>query len=184
MLFNDHSELLDKHAFLSPSNYHWINYSDEKLANRYRTYQAAQRGSEFHEFAQMAIKLGQKLARSAKTLNMYINDAIGFHMVTEQTLYFSNNAFGTADAIVFKNNILRIHDLKSGLIPAHMNQLVVYAALFCLEYRVDPATIETELRIYQNDEVIVLNPDPDIIKHIMDRIITFDMLIDKLRMEE
>lgn len=184
MLFNDHSELQGLHAFLSASQYHWINYSDEKLANRYLTFQAAQKGTQLHEYAQMAIKLGIKQARSTKTLNMYVNDAIGFHMATEQILFYSGNAFGCADAIAFRNNVLRIHDLKSGLIPAHMHQLKVYAAFFCLEYRHDPSAIEIELRIYQNDEIIVHNPEPDEIKHIMDRIITFDRIIDKLRMEE
>ena len=95
------------------------------------------------------IMLNQKLPKSKQTLNMYVNDAIGFKMTPEQILYYSDNCFGTADAILFRNNFLRIHDLKTGKIPAHMEQLEIYAALFCLEYKVKPADIEMELRIYQ-----------------------------------
>jgi len=172
------------HAFLSASQYHWINYSDEKLANKYTTFQAAQKGSALHEFAMTAINLGIKLPRSPKTLNMYVNDAIGFRMATEQTLVYSGNCFGTADAISFRGNILRIHDLKTGVTPTSMKQPEVYAALFCLEYHVNPSDIEIELRIYQSDEVMVHIPEPAEIHRIMDRIITFDRVIDKLRIEE
>lgn len=77
--------------------------------------------------------IGQKLPRLNKTLNAYVNDAIGYKMIPEQILFYSDNCFGTADAIVFRNGLLRIHDLKTGVIPAHMEQLEVYAALFCLE---------------------------------------------------
>ena len=31
MIFNRHDELEGLHAFLSASNYHWINYSEEKV---------------------------------------------------------------------------------------------------------------------------------------------------------
>ena len=49
-------------------------------------------------------------------------------MTPEQILYYSDNCFGTADAILFRNNFLRIHDLKTGKIPAHMEQLEIYAS--------------------------------------------------------
>ena len=116
--------------------------------------------------------------------NMYVNDAIGFKMTPEQILYYSDNCFGTADAILFRNNFFRIHDLKTGKIPAHMEQLEIYAALFCLEYKVKPGDIEMELRIYQNNEILYHNPTAEDIVPIMDRIITFDKVIKKIREQE
>lgn len=137
MNFNKHSNLEGRHAFLGASKYHWIRYSDDKIAESYSKFLAIQRGTELHEFAAQCIRLSQKLPRSKKTLNSYVNDAIGFRMIPEQILYYSDNCFGTADAIIFKNNFLRIHDLKTGVIPAHMEQLRIYAALFCLEYGIN-----------------------------------------------
>lgn len=183
MNFNKHSELAGQHAFLGASKYHWINYDDEKLDRVYRQALAAQKGTALHEFALRAILLGIKLPRTPKTLNMYVNDAIGYRMVPEQILFYSDNAFGTSDTISFRKSVLRIHDLKTGVIPASVHQLEVYAALFCLEYRVIPGAIEIELRIYQNDEVQIFIPDLDDITHIMDKIVTFDTRINVLRME-
>lgn len=184
MKFNEHRNLVGQHAFLGASKYHWINYTDDKLIEAYTRFTAAQRGTVLHEFAAQCISLGQKLPRSRKTLNMYVNDAIGFHMQPEQVLYYSDNCFGTADAISFRNGLLRIHDLKTGVIPAHMEQLLVYTAIFCLEYRVKPVEIETELRIYQNDEVLIHNPEVDEIVPIMDKIISSDKILNKLKAEE
>ena len=152
MNFNNHSNFEGQHAFLGASKYHWINYDDDKLAATYANFLATQKGTILHEFAAQCIRLGQKLPRSEKTLNMYVNDAIGFKMTPEQILFYSENCFGTADSILFRNNVLRIHDLKTGAIPAHMEQLEIYAALFCLEYKVTPGEIDMELRIYQNDK--------------------------------
>lgn len=184
MNFNKHSTLEAQHAFLGASKYHWINYTDEKLAETYSKFLAVQRGTVLHEFAAQCIRLGQKLPKSTKTLNMYVNDAIGFRMIPEQILYYSENCFGTADSISFRRNILRIHDYKSGVIPAHMEQLQIYAALFCLEYKVKPADINIELRLYQNDEIIIDNPDQEIIVPIMDKIITFDKIINRIKEQE
>jgi hypothetical protein len=184
MNFNKHSTLEGQHAFLGASKYHWINYTDEKLAETYSKFLAVQRGTVLHEFAAQCIRLGQKLPKSTKTLNMYVNDAIGFRMIPEQILYYSENCFGTADSISFRRNILRIHDYKSGVITAHMEQLQIYAALFCLEYKVKPADINIELRLYQNDEIIIDNPDQEIIVPIMDKIITFDKIINRIKEQE
>ena len=181
MKFNSHPNLEGSHAFLGASKYHWINYDEEKLVASYNSFIAAQRGTELHEFAAQCIRLGQKLPRSNKTLNMYVNDAIGFKMTPEQVLYYSDNCYGTADAIAYWNDSLRIHDLKTGAIPAHMEQLLVYAALFCLEYRIKPGTIRTELRIYQNDDMIIHAPQADEILPIIDKIIQFDKLIRKIK---
>lgn len=183
MNFNKHFNLEGRHAFLSASKYHWINYDEDKLVNAYQNYLAIQRGTDLHELAKRCILLGVKLPKSKKTLNMYVNDAIGFQMTPEQPLYFSENCFGTADTISFRNNFLRIHDLKSGSTQAHMEQLYIYEALFCLEYDVDPFEIESELRIYQYDDVFVDNPDPADIRAIMDKIIFFDSRLSKIQIE-
>ena len=184
MLFNNHKNLEGTHAFLGASKYHWIRYDDEKLISSYRKHIAVLKGTELHEFAAQCIKLGQKLPKSTKTLNMYVNDAIGYNMTPEQVLYYSDNCFGTADSISFRNNLLRIHDLKTGEIPAHIEQLMIYAALFCLEYKVKPGEINFELRIYQADDILVSNPTAEDIVPIMDRIISFDKLINNIRNEE
>lgn len=183
MNFNKHYALTGKHAFLSASNYHWVNYDENKLVQVYTTYQAKQRGTELHELAEHLIKLGVRLADEPYTLNMYVNDAIDFCMSPEQILYYSPNAFGTADAICFDNDILRIHDLKTGESRVSMNQPKIYEALFCLEYDVSPLDIFAELRIYQSDEVMVENPSPDDIFHIMDKIVVFDRRIEEMKEE-
>ena len=183
MNFIDHSRLLGQHAFLSASKYHWINYDLDKLGESYAAYQAVQKGTELHDLACRLIKNNVRLPRTHTTLNMYVNDAIGFKMTPEQVLYYSENCFGTCDAISFKNKILRIHDLKTGSTPTHMEQLMIYAALFCLEYREKPNDIQIELRIYQNDDVEILNPDPDDIYAIMDKIVEFDKYLNELKME-
>lgn len=183
MNFNKHSALEGQHAFLGASNYHWINYNDEKLADRYLTAIAVKKGTELHAFAAECIRLGEKLPRSTKTLNTYVNDAIGYMMTPEQVLYYSENCFGTADAISFRKNVLRIHDLKTGSIPAHMEQLKIYAALFCLEYAVKPGDISIELRIYQSSEVRIEKPTADDILPIMDKIVSFDKIISAIKEE-
>lgn len=184
MNFNKHLNLEGQHAFLGASKYHWINYDEAKLADLYSKQLAAQKGTILHDFAAQCIKLGQKLPKSQKTLNMYVNDAIGFKMIPEQVLYFSDNCFGTADAISYRNDILRIHDLKTGVTPAKMEQLKIYTALFCLEYKVKPSDIDVELRLYQSDEILFHKPAIDEIVPIMDKIITFDKIITKIRSEE
>lgn len=184
MNWNKHSNLSGQHAFLGASKFHWINYNEDRLVEAYSRYTATQRGTILHDFAAQCITLGQKLPRSQKTLNMYVNDAIGYKMKPEQILYYSENCFGTADAISFRNGMLRIHDLKTGITPTHMEQLMVYSALFCLEYRVKPVDINIELRIYQSDEVVVHNPEVDEIVPIIDKIITFDKILTRIKEEE
>lgn len=158
MNFNKHLDLEGQHAFLGASKYNWINYDESKVAELYSKFLATLKGTELHEFAAHCIRLGQKLPKSQKTLNMYVNDAIGFKMIPEQILYYSDNCFETADAIAFRNGLLRIHDLKTGTIPAHIEQLEIYAALFCLEYKINPGEIETELRLYQGNEILYHKP--------------------------
>lgn len=184
MNFNKHSNLEGMHAYLGASKYHWINYDEEKLMATYRNHLATLRGTELHDLAARLISLGQKLPKSKKTLNNYVNDAIGYRMTPEQVLVYSANCFGTADAISFRDGYLRIHDLKTGVIPAHIEQLEIYAALFCLEYHKKPSDMDIELRIYQNDEVLCHKPEADEILPIMDKIITFDKIITKMNEEE
>lgn len=187
MQWNDHSKDVPEgsHAFLSPSKYHWVNYTDDKLSSTYKKHLAIQRGTLLHSFACQCIALRQKLPKSNKTLNMYVNDAIGFGMMPEQILYFSENCFGTADAISFKKRYLRIHDLKTGEIKASLHQLEVYAALFCLEYNEKPEELNgIELRIYQNDDILIGQPEASDINPIMDKIIRFDKLIEECKEED
>ena len=184
MNFNKHSNLEGQHAFLGASKYHWINYDEGKVADSYAKFLATQRGTIYHDFAARCITLGEKLPKSNKTLNKYVNDAIGYKMTPEQILYYSDNCFGTADAISFRNDLLRIHDLKTGVIPAHIEQLEIYAALFCLEYAVKPGDIDMELRLYQNDDITFFNPTADDILPIMDKIVTFDKIINHIKEQE
>jgi len=183
VIFNTHSDLAGQHAFLSASKYHWTNYDDEKLDSTFVTAMAAARGTRLHNLAMMLIREGVKLGRSRQTLNMYVNDAIGFRMIPEQVVKYSNNAFGTVDTISFRKNLLRIHDLKTGVNPCKMRQLEIYAAFFCLEYGFKPTQIEIELRIYQNDDVEILIPDPHDIIELMDKTVRFDNLIEARKME-
>ena len=212
MIFNKHLNLEGKHALLGGSKYHWINdeSKDEKL-KRIRSFYISDLGTALHAVAQKRIKYGFKLSRNDKksviidileegipeivlrsidfdsvfeNLQAYVNDAIGFKMTPEQILYYSDFCFGTADTISFRDNFLRIHDLKTGLMPAHIEQLEVYASLFCLEYKIKPIDIQMELRIYQNNEVLIHNPEVDEIVPIMDQIIAYNKFIMKFQKEE
>ncbi len=183
MNFNEHWNLEGKHAFLSASKYHWINYDEDRLISAYRNWKAKERGTRLHAFACEAIQLGIKLSNSKRTLNRYVNDAIGFGMTPELILYYSDNCFGTADAISFDGQLLRIHDLKTGTTAASFHQLEIYTALFCLEYGFDPHDIDIVLRIYQSDEILEDSPDPDAIVDIMNTIVDFSRIVDGLRKE-
>lgn len=187
MQFNIHKNLQGLHAPFSASKSAWLRYDDEKIAEVYLNLQAAAYGTRLHEWAAETIKLGRKQPRSKETLCAYINDAIGFKMDTEVVLFYSERFFGTADTICFRKekgvDTLRIHDLKTGKREAKMEQLEIYAALFCLEYKVRPGDINIELRIYQNDEVVCHIPDVDEITHIMDKIIHTDKILQKLEEE-
>ena len=183
MRFNKHLNLRGEHAFLSPSYYHWIHYTPNRLAERWTAVQAGIYGTAQHEYAQREIEAG-RLSDIAGTLGMYINDAISYRMATEQILYYSENCFGTADAISFRYKTLRINDLKTGVVAGSVHQLEIYAALFCLEYDKDPYDINIVLSIYQDNEVIVWDADPEDIAFIMDKIQEFDTQIQQLRLEE
>ena len=180
MFFNNHTNLEGLHAPFGASKSSWLRYSDEKIVEVYNNLQAAEMGTRLHEWAKQTIDLGIKQSRSKKTIYSYVNDAIGFNMNTEVILFYSERFFGTADAISFRNNFLRIHDLKTGKRPVHMEQLEIYAALFCLEYKVKPGDIRMELRIYQNDEILVHEPTAEDILLIMDKIVHVNKMLEKI----
>jgi hypothetical protein len=180
MDFQRHSDLEGRHAFLSPSKYHWLNYDEEKIINTYTKQKAIQKGVELHAFAAEAIRLGIPLPKVKNTLNMYVNDGIGYRMEIEQPLFYSEFCFGTADTICFRNKLLRIHDYKSGETPGNINQLMIYAALFCLEYKINPEEIDIELRIYQNNMILGHIPESEIILKIMNKIVEADNILNKI----
>lgn len=178
MNWNPHYNLKDKHAFLGASQNTWLRYDKEKLMAVFEAMKAKERGTALHDLAQRMINLKVKAPRNRKTFNAYVNDCIGFDMKTEQPLQYSDYCFGTADAISFEDNTLRIFDLKTGTAPAKIDQLLVYASLFCLEYGYKPADIKIELSIYQNDEIITHKPKVDEIVPIMDKIIQFSKILE------
>ena len=213
MKFEKHLELEGRHAFLSPSNNAWTNYDEEKLVQRYLNAKAVERGTKLHQFAHDAITLERMLPRIKETLCMYVNDAIMFKMTPEQPLIYSYNCFGTADAISYKRNVLRIHDLKTGDIEAGMKQLYIYAALFCLNYqnkvrelhkkgltdmdiadqlKVKQSELHFEpekfddivLRIYQFSDYKEEHPDPVDIRALMELIVEHDRIIKGIEAEE
>lgn len=183
MRFNKYPKLEGLHAPFSASQSYWLRYDDDKAVEVYMNKKAAEVGTRLHEWAKTTIDLGIKQPRSNKTIYNYVNDAIGFRMDTEVVLFYSERFFGTADAISFRNNTLRIHDLKtgkSGKIEEHIEQLEVYAALFCLNYQVRPGDIKMELRVYKNDEVLIHNPTAEDIAPIMDKIVHLNKILEKI----
>ena len=186
MIWNKHIKDVPEgaHAFLGASKYSWLNYDEEKLITTYKNMLAKEEGTKLHAIAKQLIDNKIIVKDNKTTFGMYVNDAIGFKMEAEQPLYFSENCFGTADSICFRKDILRIHDLKTGATPASLHQLEIYAALFCLEYEVKPGDIQMELRIYQNDDILIGNPEADDILPIMDKIIFFDKIIEKIKSGE
>jgi hypothetical protein len=195
--WNDHHQLAGKHALMGGSNYHWLNWTNDNFEDHFFSMFSTEMGTALHELASSCIKSGTRLNKGDRhivdltlyragipasefdteailqNLIPFVNDAIGFHMDSEVILYYSQYCFGTADAVSMddKNRILRVHDYKSGSTTAHMEQLMIYAALFCLEYHRHPKNFVTKLRIYQNMEIVESVPDPSEIESIMNLII-------------
>lgn len=181
MIFNKHTNLEGLHAPFGASKSSWLRYDDEKIIETFQSMKAKELGTRIHAWAAETIKLGIKQPRSNNYLSAYVNDAIGFRMDPEVVLFYSQYFFGTADAISFKNNFLRIHDLKTGSTPVKMEQLIIYAALFCLEYKIKPGEIDIELRIYQkNNDVQVCNPTAEDILPIMDKIVYLNKILENI----
>jgi len=183
MNFNKHYAQEGQHAPFGASKSSWIRYDDDKLVTTYKSLKAAERGTRLHAFAAEAISLGITLKDNNRTINRYVNDAIGFRMKPEVVLFYSPHFFGTADAISFTRKTLRISDYKSGK-SGHVEQLEIYAALFCLEYKVKPADITIILKLYKEDQVETEEPEPEIITSIMDKIKRFDSILNKIDEEE
>lgn len=193
MRFNNHYNLSGLHAPFTASQSAWLRYDDDKAREAYERKKSAELGTRLHAWAKNTIDLGIKQPKSKKTLYEYVNDAIGFKMSTEVVLYYTDRFFGTADAICFRQDkktgryVLRIHDLKTGVVgdpDKHFEQLKVYAALFCLEYRFNPAEIDIVLGVYKKDEVAFCEPEPEEITWIMNKIIHLDKLLEKIDNEE
>ena len=201
MIWHDHSKLAGTHAFLSASQSSWRNKNAEELIDAKKNSFSQQIGTLLHVYAADCIKYKEKLRKSDErgvkfdlmrkgipeyaidmhriypTFMSYVNDAVGYGLNPEMVLYYSNECYGTADAIDMDGKLLRIHDLKTGAKPAKMDQLMIYAGLFFLEYGVNPGAIQTELRIYQMDEVLVYEPDVDELREVMDDIVEKDRII-------
>lgn len=212
MQFNTHRHLEGKHAIFSASSWYWLNDEPDDLVHRLCSQYASTIGTILHNVACKHIKYRIKLHKYDKNnvmlelltnripavvidtidfdsmftnLMTYVNDCIGFRMEPEVVLAYSDNFFGTTDAIIYseKERFLRIHDLKTGVSSANMAQLKIYAALFCLEYRIKPGNIDTELRIYQSNEIVIDNPPADEILPIMDKITTTDKFLTRITEE-
>ncbi len=209
MKWLDHSNLKNRHAPLSPSQPSWFraDYSQDQLKRKFVSEYITAAGTSIHAIAEKYISSKVKITKYMKmsiqvdmdaagiprsiinaddifiNLQNYVNDAVGFRMDPEVKLYYSDSIFGTADAISYNNGVLRIHDLKTGRGPVHMEQLLIYAALFCLEYMVNPKDISVELRIYQNDEVNVYAPTYEELRNAVDRIVYCDNEFAKFKEE-
>lgn len=179
MKFKTHSNLRNCHAILGASQYSWLRYDENRLREVLANAIAAEEGTKIHDFAAKCIERKVMLADKQETLNMYVNDAIILGMTPEVVLFHSENWFGTADAILYDEDmhILRIHDLKTGTHKAKFDQLKIYEALFCLDYDVSPFDIDCEFRIYQNNEVRTELANPEEIQKIIEKGLMFDSII-------
>lgn len=198
MQWHDHSEIEGLHAFLSPSKKTWISYDFEKLEAAYANSWATTIGTVLHAFAERRILRKKRITNKSKesiedfmyengipeklidieqyfeNLAAFVNDAIGFRMRPEQGLKISDDCFGHADAISYdeRKKILRISDYKSGKTEPSMDQLLIYAALFFVEYSkelgIRLSDLKVELRIYYQGQIIYYEPEEDVMAHMVD----------------
>lgn len=183
MNWNAYSALEGSHAFLSPSKYYWVNYPPDKLAKSYENHKKILMGTRLHSLASELIKLRIRLPNTTATLNQFVNDAIGFGMETEKVLYYSPRCYGTADAILFdeQSGTLRIHDLKTGATPASMQQVMIYAGIFYLEYKIFASNLkEVILRLYQNDSLTEYVPALEDVLAVSEKIAVADKILKML----
>jgi hypothetical protein len=206
--FYEHKEIAEgAHALISPSR-HILkpNYTKEQFDNYILACYSTRIGTSIHELAAKLInnKIKVNKAEASKMITLkllddgiprnvfdadnyvdtfvpYVKDAIGFDMSAEKVLKYSRYAFGTTDAIRYNDSKhqLRIHDLKTGKMPASLDQLVAYAALFFLEYKIKVGDVSTEIRIYQNGEILSGFPTASDILPIMDQIVTLNAYFEK-----
>lgn len=120
------------------------------------------------------------------SVKMFVCDSIGFRMESEQKLSVSKVIEGTADAVRFypKDNLLRISDLKTGSRPAKIEQVFIYAALYCYENRLDPLKTNFEARIYQNGEIYIEQPTGEEIKSLLNTILHINEVVSKFERGE
>ena len=76
IIWNNHPELTDKHAFLGGSNYHWLGDDDEKLMKRYLSMRAKELGTDLHELAARLISYGFKLSETEASQYRALGNAI------------------------------------------------------------------------------------------------------------
>jgi hypothetical protein len=189
--FRSHPKLEGTHALFSPSSPAWLRYTPEKVIERLNTARASALGTELHETAARNIRRGIRLMDHPEypTLAPYVNHAIDYGMVPEQTLFYTLNFFGTADTISYDvyddddrfDGYLRIHDLKTGVSKVHMDQLYAYAAIFCLEYEIKPFRVDGELRIYQGSDILYEPIDRGVLASAYSTIKAWDQLIEQHR---
>lgn len=188
-MWNNHQELEGTHSFLSPSNNSWLRYTEDKLISTYRKHRAKEEGTILHEFASQAINLGIKLKEENSTLNLFVNDCIDEYIHSEVLLYYSEYCYGTADGIKYDrpNKHIIIADLKNGSshksLTKFEDQLSVYAALMCLEYKLDPLDHTYEGRIYVSNAKSITSIDPEYVLMIMNKIILFSTILEETRNE-
>ena len=209
----DYSKLEGTHALFSASKGSWVNdASEEQIIKRYISSYATAIGTSTHKFAKNCIDKKMKLSKGDKKLLLYhllndpeanipesvidldylfsnvrnyVNDAIAMNMNAEVLLVYSDLSYGTADTISCENNFLRIHDLKTGKSPVHIEQLLIYAAYFCFDRNINPSDLTgIELRIYQNSEIIYYEPTVDEIQNIMNKCIVCNNVINNFRKSE
>lgn len=211
MIWHDHSRLEGQHALLSPSKKSWLNYDSQSMFDSYASSWASTIGTAIHAFAESRIERRKKLTKSCRdsldqylydagipeqlididlyfdNLSSYVNDCIGFRMKPEVLLYLSDDCFGTTDAINYdeKNRILRISDYKSGKTTPSMDQLLIYAALFMIEYKRDLnlelGNIKIELRIYYQNEVLYYEPEANEMAHLIDIILSKNKMLKEIK---
>ena len=167
-----------EHAFMSPSNYHWLKYDGAKLIEVWDSNQNKALGTRLHILAQELITMRIKVDPSRHpTVALFVNDAIDLGMYSEVHLEYSDLCYGTADVLLFAHNILHIWDLKTGKNRVHHSQLFIYAALFCLQNNIDPYTIIFDLRIYQHGKHVPAITYPEEIANTMTIIVEDDRII-------
>ena len=163
-----------EHAMFSPSQPSWLHDTDEEFAARYSNKKAAELGTRYHEDAARMIQNRWRMSKSsdpvADNVRAYINDAIKYQMLPEVRLEGTQDFFGTADTIIFRRGLLRVHDLKTGTTKPHMDQLRLYAAYYCMQYGINPNDIQMDLRFYQNNEIVCYEPEFGVIADIISEV--------------
>ena len=182
MDWNNHWQYEGKHAILSPSGYHWHNYDVEKMERVMWNSYAKEDGTRLHNLASEMILYNIMPSDNENALNQFVIDALTMFdepMKSEQILIYSDNAFGTADAIYYdeKKHHLQVHDLKTGVSKPSFKQLYTYCALFCLEYGFKPEKMTFECRLYQLGAMAFDIPEGAQIREIMNKIVELDKAI-------